>query len=254
MDRLAVRIAILGGWVALARYRPQPEWEEPRGAIVLHASARPGPEFNYVLVLEDQPIECVLGDAERFYGAGASYSVILDVETCPAVDDALRRRMWTLDEEEPAMVLGPLSIAEVPPPPAALTIRRVEHLADFEAFFGVSRGGRLHVPSLEAALDPDVALLLGAVGGRVVATSRVTRVVEDAVPPLVVADINGVATLPDYRRRGYGTAMTWAAVAEGARRGATAAVLGASKMGAPVYRRMGFRHAGTFRTYALPDG
>jgi predicted N-acetyltransferase YhbS len=239
LDRRATRVAMLEGWATLARYRPQREWQERRG----------GPELNYVLVLEDQPIEQVLGESEQFFGAGAGYSIIVDVEKCPGVDAGLRRRLWMLGEEEPAMVLGPLPMSEMPPRPAALSIRRVANEADFEAFFEVGGGGRLYVPSLEAALHPDVALLLGAVDGKVVATSRVARVKEDAAQPLTVADINGVATLPEYRRRGYGTAMTWAAVDEGAQRGAGAAVLSASEMGAPVYQRMGFRRTGTYRTY-----
>jgi ribosomal protein S18 acetylase RimI-like enzyme len=253
-DRRAVHVALLG-WTTLARYRPQREWQERRRSLVLHGSARPGPELNYALVLANQPVERVLGECGQFYGAGARHSVVVDAEACPGVDEALRGRGWVLDEKEPAMALGPLPVAAVSSAPAELRIRRVESDADFAAFFGVSRGGRLYVPSLEAALDPDVALLLGAVGGSVVATSRVTRIADadEGAPAFAVADISGVTTLPEFRRRGYGTAMTWAAVAEGERRGASAAVLGASEMGAPVYRRMGFRHAGTYRTYLPPD-
>jgi GNAT superfamily N-acetyltransferase len=256
-DRRAVRVALLG-WETLARYRPQREWQERRGSLVLHGSARPGPELNYALVLEDQAVEWVLKECGRFFGAGARYSVVVEAEACPGVDGALRGRGWVLDEEEPAMVLGPLPLTAMPAPPAELRIRRVESQADFEAFFGIGSGGRLHVPSLEAALDPDVALLLGAVGERVVATSRVTCIAEaeadEGVSVFAVADVNGVVTLPEFRRMGYGTAMTWAAVAVGVRRGVSAAVLSASDMGAPIYRRMGFRQAGTYRTYLPPDG
>lgn len=55
-----------------------------------------------------------------------------------------------------------------------------------------------------------------------------------------LAGIYAVATLPDARNHGIGTAMTLHAMAEGKRRGAKAAVLQATKMGKPVYERIGF--------------
>jgi GNAT superfamily N-acetyltransferase len=43
-----------------------------------------------------------------------------------------------------------------------------------------------------------------------------------------------------YRRRGFGAALTWAAVAGGLRRGATSAWLGSTEMSHAIYERMGF--------------
>ena len=76
-DRRAADVALLG-WSTLARCRPLAEWEERHGSVVLHASGRPGPELNVVLVLGDQPPERVLDESERFFGAGARYSVIAE--------------------------------------------------------------------------------------------------------------------------------------------------------------------------------
>ena len=50
-----------------------------------------------------------------------------------------------------------------------------------------------------------------------------------------------VGTLADARRRGVGTAATWAAVAAGRAWGCDKVVLQASEMGFPMYRAMGFR-------------
>ena len=55
-----------------------------------------------------------------------------------------------------------------------------------------------------------------------------------------------MATPPEFRRRGYGAAATWAAIEVGAQRGCDHAVLQASEMGAPVYRRMGFVDVGRY--------
>jgi GNAT superfamily N-acetyltransferase len=64
-----------------------------------------------------------------------------------------------------------------------------------------------------------------------------------------VAGIYNVATVPEARGRGIGRAVTAAAMAEGARRGLRWAALGASPLGEPVYRRLGFREYGRLRSF-----
>jgi GNAT superfamily N-acetyltransferase len=61
----------------------------------------------------------------------------------------------------------------------------------------------------------------------------------------------GVATLPEARRRGIGTAVT-AAVIDAARLRADLAWLQASELGAGAYRRMGFRAAADWDVWILP--
>jgi predicted acetyltransferase len=60
------------------------------------------------------------------------------------------------------------------------------------------------------------------------------------------AGIYNVATPPEHRRRGYGAAVTWAAIEEGRRSGCDHAALQASELGAPVYRSMGFVDVGRY--------
>jgi GNAT superfamily N-acetyltransferase len=60
----------------------------------------------------------------------------------------------------------------------------------------------------------------------------------------VSGDLTGIfniTTLPSYRRRGYGRAVTMAMVRAGYAAGATTAYLYASKMAEPVYESAGFR-------------
>jgi GNAT superfamily N-acetyltransferase len=71
--------------------------------------------------------------------------------------------------------------------------------------------------------------------GALVATSLV-------VATGAVAGIYWVATQEEHRGRGFGAAITWAAVAGGRALGCRVASLQASKAGQPVYARMGFAH------------
>lgn len=73
-------------------------------------------------------------------------------------------------------------------------------------------------------------------GDRPVSTA--TLVVVDGV-----AAVFGVGTLPVYRRRGLGRAVTLAVLHEAARRGADLAYLNPSDSGEPVYRGLGFTDA-----------
>jgi ribosomal protein S18 acetylase RimI-like enzyme len=67
-----------------------------------------------------------------------------------------------------------------------------------------------------------------------------------------VAGIYNVCTVPEARGRGIGRAVTGAALDEAVSHGLDLAVLGASEMGFPVYRRMGFREVSRLRSYAPP--
>ena len=84
--------------------------------------------------------------------------------------------------------------------------------------------------------DPDLAIVIGRVDSVPVATAMLVR--SDAT-----AGVYNVVTLPEHRGKGYGAAVTWAVVAEGARLGCTTAVLKPSESGYPLYRRMGFADA-----------
>ncbi|MCI0440686.1 MAG: GNAT family N-acetyltransferase [Chloroflexi bacterium] len=99
------------------------------------------------------------------------------------------------------------------------------------------RAARWHVPASLGV--PGMSYFVGRVEGRAVSVS--IAVVGDGV-----VGVYGVATHPKHRRKGYGAAMTWAAVqvAPG-----LPAVLNPSQMGAAMYRSMGFREAGRKRDW-----
>lgn len=244
------------------RYLPNGRWKR-RGDLWLSAAGLPGPVFNKATVFNSATtIEQVFAAAGDFFdGITTDYGVMLDANVASPVEDALRAAGWQLIDEEPGMVLAALP-STIPPSPPELTIRRVIDDVTLRDFWSVSAPPgtvdqdavdapltdpftdltRYFNPSVACALDPEIGLFTGYVDGRAVATAAVYRA--DGI-----AEIGAVATRPDSRRRGYGAALTWAAVAEGAARGWTAAALRASELGYSVYLHMGFVTAATIRLY-----
>jgi GNAT superfamily N-acetyltransferase len=162
------------------------------------------------------------------------------------------RETWTaaasaagmrVGEVVPRMILSP-----VPPPPkapAGLTIRAASNVRERRDFCAAAgRGFRIPVWFLRLAFlhrrvapdsaDPALRLFVGYVDGAPVASSA-------AVTTDGVTGVFFVATVPESRRRGFGEALTWAAIDDGRQMGADAAWLQSTAMGRPMYERMGFR-------------
>jgi len=66
-----------------------------------------------------------------------------------------------------------------------------------------------------------------------------------------VSGVYAVGTIARARRRGIGTAASWAAVAAGRAWGCDTIVLQASEMGLPIYRAMGFRTIVSYSEFRL---
>ena len=141
----------------------------------------------------------------------------------------------------PGMVLTDLDAAGATPAHPLEVHRGVDGEAAWARYFEVLCAS-FDVPREAVARLLDAAIyrvdaieaFVGTVDGRIVTTSM----------GFLTGDVVGVynvATLPEWRRKGFGEAMTSAAVRWGHERGARVAVLQASEMGFPIYERMGFR-------------
>ncbi|MGE3074042.1 MAG: GNAT family N-acetyltransferase [Dehalococcoidia bacterium] len=138
---------------------------------------------------------------------------------------------------EPAMVLHPLPSAF--PAHLPLSLQRVESEADIVSYCSVDRD-EYHDQDFQRAMVerslvmPGVTLHLGLLDGRPVARSM------GMVQGELVA-IHNVYVAPSQRKRGFGSAITAAAIEAGMSAGATGACLEATILGFSVYEAMGFR-------------
>jgi ribosomal protein S18 acetylase RimI-like enzyme len=157
------------------------------------------------------------------------------------------------DEEIPGMALPRSALGNPPSGPADLRVEPVTDETSFETFGQTLNAGDFQTSEEIARMFPDLLraepgdhrfrFFVGYQGDRPVATAL--RFCSDGC-----VGIYGIATIPEARHRGIGARMTYAALRDGFDSGGgSTAVLQATPLGYPVYRRMGFIDIGKFRTY-----
>ncbi len=238
-NRALVRIPFLRP-NPLQRYRSaaglrQAEYEH----IIFSAEPEAGTDFNLALVYGPVLPERFREIASDFFGDDP-YAIAVESDMAMSFEKYLREHNWEMVEEEPAMLLE--FIPDVTLPESAISIDLVTSTPQFEDFMALVPDSRRWVPELEAALDPDVALFVGYLDSEPVSTARLTCFEE-------LGEITGITTLSSYRRRGFGTMMTCAAILEAVRRGCTRMTLTATPMGYGTYLRIGFIPVCSYRTY-----
>ena len=169
-----------------------------------------------------------------------------------------------LEGNAPAMAADLLDVPLDEPPPSELDVIAVTDAATLDEFLHVIAAdwlawtGGEHTPVQRRTLDawrtqippklPDEPVPLrwiGRVDGEVVATSRISI-------GAGVAGLYAISTLPLHRGKGYGRAMTIAALRAAREIDYRIGVLQASDLGYGVYKRLGFRDLFSYDVFVHP--
>jgi GNAT superfamily N-acetyltransferase len=194
----------------------------------------------------DEADDVILESLERFRAHGAPGSWHVGPSMRPAdTGERLLAHGFTYGGDDIGMAVDLTALPEEVPVVEDLEIERVRDEETFAAWQGtLARGfgegpvGAEWVGEMYRRLglgdDGPWRHYLGRFYGEPVATSTL-------FVGMGVAGIYFVCTVEEARRRGIGAALTPAPLLEARERGYRLGVLGASLMGYPVYRRLGFR-------------
>lgn len=239
------------GWRLIVEGSHQCEILEFDGLLVTNCG-QPAPFFNVAFVQRPlhsprESIKRVLGYfEERALPCLICFPPHLD----PDAEALVAGHGFELAEPHPGMILNP--IPALPECPPELEIRLVvgdSELEDFqntaELGFGMPFSLPQHLASPRFRDHPAVSMFVGYVNGRPASTSCL-------ITTGSVAGVYWVSTLEGFRGRGIGAAISAHAIRIGQSLGCDMATLQASRMGRPVYERMGFEITDEYRNYQVP--
>lgn len=213
------------------------------------------PRFDLNLVyVEREPNHPrrALDQAERFcVEHGVDVALDLEAGRHPAVEREAEALGLIPEITRPAMAIG-LEGFSSPLPPRRVELREVTSDADLDAFVRVQSEGSTFEPATAKALfpvqvlaDPDLRATVAQLDGEPVAAALV-HLDERA------AGLYWVVTLPWARGRGIGAALVGRALADAAPT-SDFAWLQTSRLGRPVYERLGFVPAGDWVVWRRPS-
>lgn len=234
-----------------------------RDPVALCARAAAGWHSSWLRALGLRSVED--GDAWRalerpplIYFAGITLRPNLPAEALAGVPGSICDAWQTLDLEphgfrvwrtEPWYFRPAGPVENTAPPELELVeVSSAEEVYEFEAVsvrgFGSEDDtiapGTYHPPAILE--DDAMKMFIGRVDGRAVAAAMGYRTEE-------VVGVFGVATVASARRRGYGTAVTRAAMQAQA---GLPSILAPSPQGAALYRRLGYGHVGELSIWSTP--
>ena len=214
--------------------------EETEGATLI-ATGVPLAMFNPVFITKKSvDVKTLLAHARTFYAArGAPWQVVVVGEVAESFATVGPAEGLKVGNPVPGMSLVP-QVAQVQDAPGL----SVQIVADTDALalynatmtkaFGLPEGlvETLQRPSFLRA--PGLMMYLGFMDEQ-----PVTAAMRYCINGITL--IFNITTVPEYRKRGLGEAMTWRAILDGKLEGCDAVFLQSSKMGRPLYERMGYR-------------
>lgn len=241
-------LAFVEAFRTLGRHAPDGavlEWD----GVTATASGLAEPQFNRLFVMA--PVahpQVVLARAKEFFaGLGLPWCIVATAEAAVGIEPFVRKAGFRLGYPVPLMVLPaiPESGKELP----GLEIRQVRDGREAAVFVRTMERGFESRPGIfEVFATPGIwsaegaGYYVGYAAGEPVATAC-------CVGYAGSAGIFNVSTVPAHRRRGVGEAMTWHAIRAAAAWGCSSSSLQATRMGMPVYARMGFEHVANYAVW-----
>jgi ribosomal protein S18 acetylase RimI-like enzyme len=229
---------------------------EERGDVLLIAGDDPTPVIVNSAFATGPSADAgsILPAAAAFFGRlGHGYGIWTRAHADAALEAVLPSAGFTIDIDLPVMVLEARPPAT--PAPAWAEVRRVVDEAGVEDFRIADRAGFADDDPGRAAVDSAFrdpgSLLHPAVAGFVAYVDGVPVAAALSFTALDVARVGWVGTVPAFRRRGLGTAVTLAAVLAGFDAGASLAALESTPVGVPLYRSIGFRTITNYRVWSI---
>ncbi|MBE0411634.1 MAG: GNAT family N-acetyltransferase [Anaerolineales bacterium] len=172
------------------------------------------------------------------------------------LEPRLINKGFSLVDEQPAMVIDLAKLKQNNRTPDGFVIERIRDAATMKEKHGwISQFregkslGTLLVDmfsgyGFDAASDWQH--YLGVIGGKPVSWASVFY-------STGVAGIYAVGTIPEARRQGIGSAITYRVLMDARQRGYRIGVLQSSQMGYNMYQKLGFETVFTIKTYTLPE-
>jgi GNAT superfamily N-acetyltransferase len=210
-------------------------------AVLMADSGRPVAFFNCATLMRPLAAETAAATLDAIaaffaFDDSSRRGEVLLVSAWPTRD--LRRFGWDLMGHPPLHLLPPAAVPRSAPPDLDVQeVRDLEALHAWErvAIEGYPLDGLASAPAgtvtAESWLEePRLRLWVGRVGNRPVSASSAW--IEHGINNVTL-----VATVPDFRGRGYGEALTWRAARADP---SLPAMLISSDAGRPIYERMGF--------------
>lgn len=233
----------VGAHEAVARLVPGGQVERIGGLTAVR-SGMPGPGFNIVFGLSSPTSlkEVREGIDRLFIRTRTQFKIITVQETLGPLKPLIDEIGHSTRTDVPGMVLDPLPDS-CPELPRGLEIRLLTELGEVKRYlrtgavgFGLSPD-YFDVWAQRFVADASSFSSAGYLGyaNEMPAATSLLYITSN------LAGIYFVSTLPEFRCRGFGGAVTWRAIMDGKSEGCRASYLQASPMGRPMYERMGFR-------------
>jgi len=244
-----------GGWLELIRAGMAPFWRllaEGSGGSVwtgvgtLASIIPSSPErsvFNSVFYEDGERLIASLDRiADAYDEAGIRAWTVWVPEADRTTAAALEEAGHVFDAEPRAMAMA-LSELRAPEPDPAIEIREELDMPEVGRLNEIAYGWQPgEFGAVAAAEIPDTRAYFGAIDGETVGTVVVWDHADDT-------EVAWVATLPEARGRGVSKQLMARALADARERGRLTTTLVATKLGRPVYERVGYRDFGAIQMW-----